>query len=642
MITKSRENEETTMTTPGAKIEANEVKLVPIRRRKVRDKTQNDHNENVSHIKEIEAADIDENPLTVVSSPRPLPNFPDDFSVDDDSNLGYDFGAEHEVQDLSYQFPSCYPLIIVNLELLCGFVPKSEEEREAINDQVHQALANDDFEERVQELFEMKMARHGDSTMIDTVNEHTELSVRYPEVLCPPDGRVLTVSELWQKLHCKHEIAVVHRALTHLKNCDRALSWKSDMFDEIRALARREDEVRKESELEKWRSQDRKVHLDKLYQVRETFSHRLEIARIKMEGLEDAREQQVQQLGRGLQALDLNSNIFATAELISHSSFLRNEDSLSADESEEDIQYPGTPSRSQSEDSNIKGSQGDDESQQEVHEVDQALTGTEPGASFPAENTSASRLQQRANRHKRSKKRHRQLLENAAQHALEEKQVAEATEEEEQVREQFTTEELRMCQAAVRALEARLVQVDDLLETLQEDEWVDEEEGYSPTNGGDDIDHEELALDLTLLDQILAMILGTLHPRDGRSPDEQYYEWISREHKEITSAWKKHFGRLPKSTSESNPKASGGEFLEVDERTLPQNLDSFARRAALGIEENYGNWDDDKVGDWRIQASPAEKGEAVTNSSQDEQPTKTGASVLIARPQGLRPGGSLR
>jgi hypothetical protein len=73
-----------------------------------------------------------------------------------------------------------------------------------------------------------------------------------------------------------------------------------------------------------------------------------------------------------------------------------------------------------------------------------------------------------------------------------------------------------MAQAAVQSLEVRMNQVDDLLESLQDEEWADEEDGFKPKDNNED---SSAANELSLLDQILAMILGTLSPEQSDCQD---------------------------------------------------------------------------------------------------------------------------
>ena len=132
--------------------------------------------------------------------------------------------------------------------------------------------------------------------------------------------------------------------------------------------------------------------------------------------------------------------------------------------------------------------------------------------------------------------------ENAVNQSSTETLIAE---EEAMVREKLKTTDELMAEAILRNLQTRLVGVDNLLESIQEEEWADEEDAeqicFKPQE-------EEIAdpSDMTLLDQILAMILGAM-PQifTGAKNEEDHYRFIKEEHKSILNEWKDTFGRLP-------------------------------------------------------------------------------------------------
>ena len=108
-----------------------------------------------------------------------------------------------------------------------------------------------------------------------------------------------------------------------------------------------------------------------------------------------------------------------------------------------------------------------------------------------------------------------------------------------------------MAQATVKFYETRMKQVDDLLESLQEEEWADEEDGItqttakSGTNVTTDVyEKYEEAGEFSLLDNVLAMILGSL-PQGTDTTDEDHFKFVRKEHQTIVEEWKTHFGRLP-------------------------------------------------------------------------------------------------
>lgn len=118
----------------------------------------------------------------------------------------------------------------------------------------------------------------------------------------------------------------------------------------------------------------------------------------------------------------------------------------------------------------------------------------------------------------------------------------------------------------VRKWEGRLAKLDELLETMQDDEWADEEgeeDSLISDNGGKKKDSH--------LNQILAMIFGKLTLKTTK---EQHFQFISLEHQAIINEWKAYFGRLPPpidedaavtTSSKNNRTANDVDFKEVTE-----------------------------------------------------------------------------
>lgn len=458
------------------------------------------------------------------------------------------------------------PIVVVNLERLCGYMPKKGTERDAVKDQVYEVFSNDDeFEERIIELFEMNMARHADTSNSFTVDELGEIAVYYPEFLYSNDGRALSTQRLWKKLNQNHKIEVVQRILCHLRNCDKSLVWKSDMQDELFSLTDRELEAKQNLELDQWRSEGRKQQLDKLYQVRETFSYRLEMAQIHLDELEDLREKQVQQKCCGLQALDLQSQLFAVDEKVDATALLGMQERIMLedeqfDHNNSDCSEAGDSSR----ESRCKDGSNSDCS--EVGDISEESSGKDGGHDIKENQVTEAQ----------------QLLVTSEEREEKEK-IGKALKEEETIREQLTSEDLRMAYAAVSSLQDRMEQVDDLLESLQDEEWADEEEGFVPSTTPEINCSKE---QMTLLDQILAMILGSLSQVDGSVSDEGFFVWIRQEHQEIVESWSKFFGRLPLSTS--SPVQEDRRETEKQETLAPSEL-----RAVLGINDVDVDWDEE-------------------------------------------------
>jgi hypothetical protein len=154
-----------------------------------------------------------------------------------------------------------------------------------------------------------------------------------------------------------------------------------------------------------------------------------------------------------------------------------------------------------------------------------------------------------------------------------------------EIREAFTGTHLKMASAVVNSLQERLDKVDELLESLQEEEWQDEEEGIAaPSTTG-----TSRTADLSLLDRILAMILG------ATSKD---VEWLVKEHRAIVEEWIQTFGRLPSNTPATVNEMEGREDTVTSARTPPplSEQERQALRESFGIEDNDDDfWDDDRL-----------------------------------------------
>ena len=129
------------------------------------------------------------------------------------------------------------------------------------------------------------------------------------------------------------------------------------------------------------------------------------------------------------------------------------------------------------------------------------------------------------------------------------------TEEEAAVRARLKTTDELMAEAMLRNLQDRLDGVDNLLESIQEEEWADEEGANEPD---DQSLKDEMGRPnpdppgMTLLDRILAMILGALSQAyTGATSKEEHFKFVKKEHDSIAAEWKRTFGRLPPTITSS-------------------------------------------------------------------------------------------
>jgi hypothetical protein len=171
----------------------------------------------------------------------------------------------------------------------------------------------------------------------------------------------------------------------------------------------------------------------------------------------------------------------------------------------------------------------------------------------PPEHGLSVPFQQRRERRQKAKRRKQKgRLEEEKQAKREALQAAA-----EQLRVKHTTRELILAQTKLNAFEQKVANVDELLESLQDEVWEAEEEAceeeeeeevaksVDPSQSsktGDTNDH--LVPSISLLDQVLAMILGALPTEPGKGKEEQY-QFVRQEHEAIVAGWKAYFGRLP-------------------------------------------------------------------------------------------------
>jgi hypothetical protein len=547
----------------------------------------------------------------------------------------------------------------------------NEDDKKENEDESRIVLARH-FEERVTELLGTGIACHADTgTLVPQNTGIFYVVVQYPEYLCRPDGNsVLSTARVWKKLlrgandatggnsaHSRLPI-VVRRLMQRLQMCSRSLLWKHDMHCELLNLVRHEDTVRwqrnLQEEMELWRGGRRQEQLDKLYTVRETLQERKDQANVNVQALVEERDRNVRlefQRRRllqqndstlGLEAFDFDSTVFAFPEESNNGEFGK----LMGLEDSDDENY-----RTQYvlEDDNI--SDQDDEENDPECDSDSTMGIFSPDPEDVKEsdetNESDSKEERAIGKSLVSKKERRQaaarkrrnLLQAAATEAQHRAKLEAAKHEEEQVREQFTTSELRGALAVATGLAQKIQQTDELLESLQEEQWADEEEnGSSPSTvippaQWSDIDEPQLSL----LDQVLAMVLGATPPADGTSMEE-HLVFLENEHRCILNDWYDYFGRLPLAATSSLVQSDRKEEIAwTDDSSLiqqehqhPHRPDAEALRSSMGIIDNGGeHWDDDD--------SDCDE-ETATIPSATKPPSMARAKPHVV---GLRPGGRL-
>jgi hypothetical protein len=566
---------------------------------------------------------------------------------------------DEEEEKMSQSPPPSLPLVVVDLERLCGFLPSTCEEAHELQQQIMEALYRDDdndntttpnkhFEVRVQELFESQMAHHGDSAslklnMESTINDFSKAILSYPEFtscrknhdpsLSSSPTTTTTTARLWKRLLQPHPIAVMNKLLRHLRNCNRPLSWKVDMLHELKLLVKQEEKYHRvasqrqqqEVELEYWKMQGRKQRLDQLYHVRESFALRLEAATDKLKVLKQkwdaATAKELLERLRwttesatgGLATLDFDTSIFSFGMMKQKRG---GEPSLTTSHMDDkDLSCSchdcGYDSTSPSDDHDDH-----DDKHLESNIMIGDTTGDDAALLLLPDEVDQKERRSKARQTSAIKTRKCRLQSHQQEEAARIEQAY--AEEEERVRELCMTPELKMALATVQSLEERMQQVDDLLESLQEEEWADEENGILQTRAESTASEHHVssstpdapnakATELSLLDGVLAMILGSL-PQSTEISTAEHYKFLHNEHQDIVSEWKEYFGRLPPSphrvgrVDTVDTATRPVPITEMTRKPVPSNdSDVLARRPptveelkkSLGITDNSElDWDD--------------------------------------------------
>ena len=524
------------------------------------------------------------------------------------------------------------------------------------------------------------------STNTEQTTPKQHIQIAYPDFLCSPKNekadnidytprQVMATSHMWKRLLRTHSIPVVASLLKYLQTCHRSLVWKHAMHQELWELAKSEEQARtrrhQAKALREWKEERRSNQLEQLYQVRETLEHRWEMAKDKVKELKAVRDQAVKKEIRrrryestsggatgllssgGLEAFDLNSTILAFPDA-------NDTTWMGLEDDDDDAHYDdqvGASFVSDSDDDDYDSvsdgsgydAEGDAEEDNHSHINDtpsvRVLEGTVDGSdedalqatmpSFPKRDT-------KARREALAKKRRRRLAE-AAKEAEHQTKLDKARSEEVRMRDMFTTNDLKMSQAIAAAVEKKLESVDELLESLQEETWEDEEtqeSGKALVPAVDDgFAGAASPEEFTLLDQILAMILGAFPPpppADGENAGDvvaRHTQGLQKEHARIVKEWRVHFGRLPSSLVSETPAAP---------KDLAEEASQGELRSAYGIVENDENdWDkedsDEDVPVKPLAGNTSALAQAVADTLSIAEPP-----APSPRPPprlGLRPGG---
>lgn len=626
------------------------------------------------------------------------------------------------------------PIISIDLERLIGYRPESTDELDSIRsqllaamwtrckettpipiEQTDQTQPPPDFDVQVCELFETGAA-HFSRKNAESVNDSSTgtafLPIKYPPklILPPPrmysDGPFVETANVWKQIirkpAMKNTLPLVEKLWRYLEGCSRNLLWKSDMSKELKKLI--QEELAR-LEYDEWTESKRQSKLDNLYSIRETIVHQVELAKVKLDDLEEKRETQVQEEmqqclrkrnGGGLES-------FGTTELSFPEEFqllgLRDEvyeeeddwgvdddqSSYSSRSGESDVSGDGYSS----EKSSVAGEDGEDEEydcdneiikgnnsehipltdasvdnsageQQPLSIPSNEVLGEEKNQSTnnPQLPTSANDsteidesseqplstpfLRRKERREKAKRKKRQERKDSERKTKLEQLKKLE-----EEIRARHTTRDLIMAQTLWDALDKKSKNVEELLESLQDEVWQAEEEVE------DDSQEKQTKMvepSFSLLDQILAMILGSTPVQHGMTPQE-HYKFVQNEHTSIVDDWKAYFGRLPPPAGENQPREVGDGMLREAAPPSDQNMKTaLEKRLALGITDNadddwdaIDNWDDcvELKKNNTPPAVVANKREPIVATSSQSKSAKSTPAEKKVMTVGLRPGGNV-
>jgi len=647
--------------------------------------------------------------------------------------------------------PETLPGVLIDIQTLVGYLPNDSDEVELVQTQLleamwaryelehttpkkfhdagnHGLLPPPDFDIQILELFDSGLARYCDdgltTTTTTTSPQHNipllrddgRLFIRYPRYLqSPVTGEHISTITLIQELRKPPTLAFLQKLWKYLAECSRTLFWKRDMAVELLHLIREEQA---HMEYQEWKESKRQSKLDNLYSIRETLVHQVEMAKAKVDVLEEEREDQVKIAmepihRKTLQKEPDSMNAFGTSELSFPDEFqwlgLRDDPPLQEEEEDDwgrdsndsygdeiDDDSDGTDDDAFDDDDH-DDDDDDDSFNGDVSSVDERGSQVQIGDSSTdimadeghptstdspflttpesilqqgeesAEITDDSMLknvgdddglvsgdgpalllpfQKRKKRREKAKRRRQQDRKMAERKAREEQ----LQKIESQLRTKFTGKELIIAQTMHNALVEKMTKVEDLLDSLQDEVWQaeEEEEGQevdddANKNPSDDRGEEPT---FSLLDQVLAMILGATPVVGGMKPEEHYLS-LQVEHRRIVQAWKSHFGRLPPPAGfTSNPSQKPTPEEEEEPSPVPRTqedpVNSKEKRQQLGITEN--NDDDWEALDNLLDDGNASKTKLPTRDI-DVAPTKPPMKPYVPetlpppRLVGLRPGG---
>jgi hypothetical protein len=503
--------------------------------------------------------------------------------------------------------PSVLPVILVDALQLVGYVPTTADEHAQLRAQVQEAIEiscstnssddNDNSDETIAELMAAGIARHGTTTTCNsTERQQAQLSanttetafetlvIHYPEVLSAistntnsnsNSNNTRSITQMWTTLtNSTTSTPIPRRLLRHLQACQQTVRWKYHVHDALLQMIQTQ-------ELHSYQQQ-RAARLERLYDAREALALRVQTSHEQVA----LQREELHEAAVRMQATMCASTTHDLSRL-----WMDDDEYENQDEEPLMSDYDVYSSSSSS----------DDESQAEK-DIDGLDDETVAIVIQENDNDTDNDSVVRRRRHERRNQQH-------ARHKR-----AQALELE-RIQDEVTPHAFKATLAMHAALVQQLDRVDNLLESMQDEEWQAQEEDESNHCDVTSIDNST-----SLLSQVLAMILGSTLAEPGTA-SEEHYAYLKREHEAILDEWKTRFGQ----PSPSTPKDKSAQDKSAQDKSANATVDNTAdaslyltleqqqkcMRDALGIEENI--WDDEA----------------------DEQQSESKCLKMV----GLRPGG---
>jgi hypothetical protein len=290
--------------------------------------------------------------------------------------------------------------------------------------------------------------------------------IPYPEYLCQGGqggqggGTLISTAQMWSILHVPHVVAVVTRLFAHLIVCNQPLVWKHDIYKSIHHLAFEEEQTRlnarKFALLKQWKTTERKMRLEKLYEVRELMEKQLEETSQKAGMLKQERYAAVQELLEQRSGGGVTGTASTKADV----------DSIGLDLAKETFGFLDDAAAAAVTIAG-NGAGGEDSSEHDSYES------SDDNGDADGEDAPAPSRQRHARRKQALKDKKKNAAADMNKERVDRQQRMKRQLERDGLLEQHVSAEETMALTLEQQLQSRLLTTDELLETLQDEEWAD-------------------------------------------------------------------------------------------------------------------------------------------------------------------------